>query len=57
LKIEIEIEEVIWDVEEMVYYGTYSSNTKSRQKYKNGGRYIKLFYRRRRVLLMKCSNR
>ena len=56
MKIEIEVEEVIWGVEEIVYYGTHSSNTKSRQKDKNGGKYIKLFYRRRRVLSMKCSN-
>ena len=35
MEIEIKIEEVIWGVEEMVYYGTHSSNTKSRQKDEN----------------------
>ena len=40
----------------MVYYGTHSSNTKSRQKDENRGIYIKLFYKRRRVLSMKYSN-
>ena len=45
MEIEAE-EEAIWGVEEMVYYGTCLSGTRSRQEDEDRDGYVRLCYRR-----------